>query len=78
MPKYKYSIKPKKNVPHGVSCSCDETYTLMSLAGLIAAHNAGALDIEDEVFFCDDIRDYCYVPREAPTLVRKVVNADNS
>ncbi len=78
MPKYKYSIKPKKNVPYGVSCSCDETYTVASLAGLISAHNAGALDLEDLVFFCGDIRDYCYVPKEAPTLVREPVNAHNS
>lgn len=78
MTKYKYSVKQKKDVPPGVSCSCDEAYTLMLLAGLISAHNAGALDLEDAVFFCDDIGDYCYVPREAPTLVREVVSANNS
>jgi hypothetical protein len=69
---YKYSIKQKKDVPHDVDCSCDETYTVASLAGLISAHNAGALDLEDVIFFCGDIRDYPYVPKHAPTLVREI------
>jgi hypothetical protein len=74
MAKYKYSIKLKKDVPHRVDCSVDETYTMTSLASLISAHNAGAIDLEDAVHFCGDIRDYCYAPGTAPALVREVVS----
>ena len=65
----KYVIKTLSEVREDEWCSCDDTYTVSSLAGMIAAHNTGALDIEEHVFFCHK-EDYQFAPKTAPVLVR--------
>lgn len=71
----KYVIKRLSEVHEDEWCSCDETYTVSSLAGMIAAHAVGALDIEEEVFFCHK-EDYRFAPQTAPVLVRSKDNND--
>ena len=51
--------------------SCDQEFTARGVASLIAAHYAGALDLEEEVWF-GHRDDYFCAPKDAPVIVKVV------
>jgi hypothetical protein len=65
---YRYVIKTVGECTEDDRISVDPKYTVGELAGMIAAHNAGAMNLEDQVWF--GTRDsYSYAPKAAPALV---------
>lgn len=65
---YRYIIKTVGECTAADRISVDPNYTVGELAGKIAAHNAGALNLEDHAWF--GTRDsYQFAPKEAPALV---------
>lgn len=63
-------IKRLADVLDSEQCSADPSYTLAELCSLVAAHNSGAIDIGEEVWFgCKD--DYRFAPKSAYVLVRE-------
>lgn len=67
-PTYRYVIKTVGECSEHDRISVDPKYTVGELAGMIAAHNAGAMNLEDQVWF--GTRDsYQFAPKAAPALV---------
>lgn len=64
-----YAIKRLREVSDDQFCSVDPEYTVALLAGLISAHNIGALNIEDECYFGTP-EDYRFASKDAPALVK--------
>jgi hypothetical protein len=64
-----YVVKRLHEVSDDQFCSVDPEYTVPMLAGLISAHNLGALNIEDECWFGKP-EDYKFASKDAPALVR--------
>lgn len=64
-----YAIKRLCEVSDDQFCSADPEYTVALLAGLISAHNIGALNIEDECWFGTP-ESYKFASKDAPVLVK--------
>lgn len=68
--KFQYEIKTVGECTEEDRISVDPMYTVGELAGLIAAHNMGALNIEDQCWF--GTRDsYQFAPKETCALVAR-------
>ncbi len=65
----RYVIKRLCDVSDDELCSVDEEYTVLSLSGLISAHNIGAVNIEEYCYFAHR-DDYAFAPKTAPALVK--------
>ena len=63
-------IKKLADVLDNEQCSADPSYTLEGLCSMVAAHNAGAIDIEEQVWF-GHRDDYRFAPKSAYVLVRE-------
>jgi hypothetical protein len=65
---YRYVIKTVGECTEADRISVDPKYTVGELAGMIAAHTAGAMNLEDHAWF--GTRDnYQFAPKAAPALV---------
>lgn len=67
-PTYRYLIKTLDECSETDRISVDPKYTVGELAGMVAAHNAGAMNLEDQLWF-GTRESYRFAPKTAPTLV---------
>jgi len=66
--KYTYQISKLGDCLPKDRVSCDPDYSVVSLAGIISAHNQGILDIEQELWF-GSVESYQFAPKTAPVVV---------
>ena len=64
----KLKVSRKDKVPAKALVSIDPDYTLEHLSSIAVAHNSGALDAFEEVYFCE-VENYQFAPRNAICLL---------